>query len=340
MTASQRRWLVLKGRKCRDAAMARRYRIVVLLADRRPVTTIATMLGCDRNTVYAVRDRWRDWGAAGLIDRREDNGDLKATEEYLGVLRNVLEKTPQDFRWPRPTWTRELLIETMVRKRFPRVHTTTMSRALKSIGARKGRPKPVVGCPWPKAAKTRRVNQILAVIEKLGPREVAVYEDEVDIHLNPKIGSDWMLRGQQRTVMTPGQNVKRYIAGAKNAKTKEMTWVSGTRKNSGLFIHVLAAVLKRYAWARRIHVILDNFKIHDSRQTRAYVESLGGRIRLHFLPPYDPDDNRIERDWLDLHANVTRNHRRRRMSDLMADCARYLRARNRQRVVKRGRRAA
>ncbi|MFP2924295.1 hypothetical protein ACLESO_03555 [Pyxidicoccus sp. 3LG] len=30
---------------------------------------------------------------------------------------------------------------------------------------------------------------------------------------------------------------------------------------------------------------------------------------LHFLPPYCPEGNRIERLWLDLHANVTRNHR-------------------------------
>jgi transposase len=30
---------------------------------------------------------------------------------------------------------------------------------------------------------------------------------------------------------------------------------------------------------------------------------------LHFLPPYCPDDNRIERLWKDLHDNVTRNHK-------------------------------
>ena len=30
---------------------------------------------------------------------------------------------------------------------------------------------------------------------------------------------------------------------------------------------------------------------------------------MHFLPPYCPDANRIERVWQDLHANVTRNHR-------------------------------
>jgi hypothetical protein len=29
-----------------------------------------------------------------------------------------------------------------------------------------------------------------------------LYEDEVDIHLNPKIGSDWGLRRQQRKVVT------------------------------------------------------------------------------------------------------------------------------------------
>jgi hypothetical protein len=31
----------------------------------------------------------------------------------------------------------------------------------------------------------------------------------------------------------------------------------------------------------------------------------------------DPDDNRIERVWLDLHASVTRNHRCRTEGELM-----------------------
>lgn len=40
------------------------------------------------------------------------------------------------------------------------------------------------------------------------------YEDEVDIHLNLKISADWQLRGQQKRVVTPGQNEKYYLAGA------------------------------------------------------------------------------------------------------------------------------
>ena len=40
-------------------------------------------------------------------------------------------------------------------------------------------------------------------------------------------------------------------------------------------------------------------------------------MRLHFLLPYCPNENRIERLWLDLHANATRNHLCRPMVELM-----------------------
>jgi hypothetical protein len=48
--------------------------------------------------------------------------------------------------------------------------------------------------------------------------DVVVFEDEVDVHLNPIIGLDWMNRGHQKTVLTPGQNQKLYVAGALNDK--------------------------------------------------------------------------------------------------------------------------
>jgi hypothetical protein len=47
-------------------------------------------------------------------------------------------------------------------------------------------------------------------------------------------------------------------------------------------------------------------------------------VRLHFLPPYCPDANRIERVWQDLHANVTRNHRCKTMKALLGRARDYL----------------
>ncbi len=53
------------------------------------------------------------------------------------------------------------------------------------------------------------------------------YEDEVDIHLNPKIGADWQLHGQQKCVVTPGQNEKYYLAGALHCeRAKSATWAA------------------------------------------------------------------------------------------------------------------
>ena len=77
-----------------------------------------------------------------------------------------------------------------------------------------------------------------------------------------------------------------------------------------------------------IHVVLDNYRIHDSQLTQAALRGFGGRIRLHFLPPYCPNDNRIERLWEDLHANVTRNHRCKTIETLMDEVRDYLRANN------------
>jgi len=158
---------------------------------------------------------------------------------------------------------------------------------------------------------------------------VAVYEDEVDIHLNPKIGLDWMVRGQQKEVRTPGKNVKRYLAGALDAQSGQLIWVEGERKTSALFIALLKQLLEVYKQTPVIHVILDNYRIHDSQIVHVALAGFGGRIQLHFLPPYCPNDNKIERVWQDLHAHVTRNHRCPEMTSLMIEVRYYLRKRNR-----------
>lgn len=75
-----------------------------------------------------------------------------------------------------------------------------------------------------------------------------------------------------------------------------------------------------------IHVVLDNYTIHSSRQTRAWLSEQGQRIRLHFLPPYCPDGKRIERRvWWKMHANVTTSHRCESMPELMTEVRAWLR---------------
>ena len=223
-----------------------------------------------------------------------------------------------------------MLVKTLKKTTGVEIHVSTMSKALALIGARRGQPKPIVHCPWPEQAKNKRLRELKQLGKVLPPDEVLLYEDEVDIHLNPKIGLDWMVPGQQKQVVTPGQNQKRYLAGAQDACTGELIWVEGEKKNSLLFILLLWELVQRYPQAKVIHVILDNYCIHKTKQVDVTLATeQGQRLRLHFLPPYCPDHNRIERTWRDLHAQVTRNHTCGDMKSLMRNVRHHLKQHNR-----------
>ena len=311
-------------RLCGEPGMKIRYLIIVnLIAGRSPQKT-AAVLAIHRATVYRVAARFRDQGELGLFDRRQNNGPTKVDRCYREVLEKTVRSNPQVYGWSRPTWTRELLVLAMRRQTGVRIAVGTMSRALRRIGVRRGRPRPTVGCPDGENPKRWRLYKIRRLLRELPADEVAVYADEVDIHLNPKIGWDWMAKGQQKEVRTPGKNHKRYLAGALDARSGELLWVSAAKKDSWLFIRLLVKLWKRYPDAKVIHDIVDNYIIHDSEWTRCALRCAGGRIKLHPLPTYSPKHNKIERVWEDLHANVTRNHRCRTMDRLMRRVYYYL----------------
>lgn len=319
-----------------DAATRIRFLVILHTAGGHTQPEIAEMLACSIRTVARVQQRFREHGVAGLMDRRGDNGTAKVNEAYIFALNEAVRGSPQDFGYPRPTWTQELLVKVLADQTGIRISVSTMCRLLKQLGIRRGNPKPTVGCPWSPRARKRRLRLIRHVVETLPANEVALWEDEIDVHLNPKIGLDYMLPGEQKTVLTPGKNVKHYVAGALDAQTQRVVWVDASRKSGALFIALLHRLLQVYADRRVIHVILDNYVIHSSRAVRAAIEELGGRVVLHFLPPYCPDDNRIERCvWRELHANVTRNHRCRNMVELMHEVRQYLVARNRKMAARR-----
>jgi hypothetical protein len=318
---------------CTDGPLRTRLLIIIHSHDgwRRPA--IARALRCDLGTVSRVRARWLAAGRQGLTDGRAFNGKTKADTDYAATVRWMLGYTPIDFCHRRPTWTQRLLIQTARQYTGVAVSTTTMGRVLKRLRARLGRPKPAAPCPWSQKARKARMRMIHQLVKTLPRDEVCYWEDEVDIDLNPKIGRDWMLPGTQRRVMTPGKNVKRYAALAMNARTGGLRWATGLRKNSALFTALLGRLHRKLPAARKIHLILDNYGIHTSRVTRAFLQR-HPRLQLHFLPPYCPDDNRIEREVCrELHANVTVNHTHSDIDDLMDAAHAYLAGRNRRTVA-------
>lgn len=321
----ERRDLLQMGRKSGDPATALRFLIVARLGLRKTSPEVADELDVARSTVVRTAHRYAEEGVAGLYDKRRDNGTPKVDASFRQRVMGLLRRTPEDVGWARPTWTRELLCLQLTRDGWPPVGVGTMGRVLAHVGARLGMPKPVVLCPWKREARERRLAELRALETGASAEEPVLYSDEVDIHLNPKIGRDWMLRGEQRRILTPGKNEKFYLAGALDVRTGVLHTTGLARKSAPLFCELLKLLAASYdARVQRIHLIVDNYAIHSAQATRRVLEELGHRIVLHFLPPYCPDANRIERVWQDLHANVTRNHRCKTMKALLGKARAYL----------------
>jgi transposase len=319
-----RRRLVRLDRATRDADLRIRCRVVLKVATGLSCRAAARALGCAFSTAARIVARFRHHGEAGLLDGRSDNGGRKVDADVRAGIAAILEQRPPAYDFPRPTWTLELIVRVVERALHVTLSVGHLWKVLHRLRVRWGRPRPVVACPWKARRRQRRIAFLRRLAEQRAPGEALFYLDEVDVHLNPKIGPDWMLPGTQRLVVTPGNNEKRYLAGAYDPLHQRLIYVEGDRKASWLFLNLLRALLDAARGLRVIHLILDNYIIHKSRLTQAWLREQGVRLRLHFLPPYCPSENRIERLWLDLHANVTRNHLCRTMAELLKAVHHYL----------------
>jgi transposase len=308
-------------RKSKDAELVRRASALLHLHFTSCVAQTAEHIAAARSTVY----RWIGWFEAddinGLCSDRRGRPFTTVTDEVLSVLQSLLEKTPAHYGYLRTRWSSELLAIEVRTQTGGSLHASTVRRLLPLVGFRYRRARPFLFRRDPqKSPKLRRINNALALNE----RGVAVlYVDEADVNLNPKIGFGWRAVGKQELVPTPGQNVKRYVAGALHAHTGKIICVEAARKNSELFISLLHSIRRTYRAMRRIIVVLDNNNIHSSRKTDSFLRA-NPKFELIFQPVYHPWVNRIERLWKALHDTVTRNHRYRTLEELMFAVRRFL----------------
>jgi transposase len=267
--------------------------------------------------------RFEELGEAGLSDQRFYPEARKVTPELMNYLLSLLDVSPRSLGWQRSTWTLELMalqVEEWVGVRLCASHVRNL---LLWLGCRRGRPRPGLRIPF--RGRRKILESIRKVVAQASERDEVFYMDEADIDLNPRIGPCYMKSGKQWVVLTPGKNQKRYVAGALNARTGRIIHQFSSVKNSSLFLWLLEKLKSSYRRAEKIHLILDNYIVHKSRKTVTWLRQFGTRFILHFLPPYSPEHNVIERLWKQMHDHVTRNHRHRNMEDLICAIEQFLR---------------
>jgi transposase len=313
LTPAERQTLLDHYRRFADPGVGHRAHILLLLDAGHPWATIGAVLFCSLATISRWKRRFEQDGVDAILGRPRGRRRSSIHVWATTVVRWVLTLSPTNFRFARSRWSCEAAAVVLREDYRVRVGRETVRLWLREADLVWRRPRPTIRPKDPD--RERKLRALRALLRSLPAGETAVFMDEVDVNLNPKVGCMWMKRGRQAAVETPGNNEKRYLAGSIHWRTGRVILTEGRKKEgrgAALFCRHLDDLRRAFRHYRVIHVLCDNAGFHTadgSKLVQAYLNEWGHRVKVHYLPKYSPDTNPIERVWWRLHEAVTRNHR-------------------------------
>lgn len=141
--------------------------------------------------------------------------------------------------------------------------------------------------------------------ETTPPGEPILFIDSVHPTLASKVAYGWIKRGQDKVLPTSSTRTRLNLSGAIELASMKTLVADYETINGEATCQFLQAVKAAYPKAERVHVILDQSGYHRSQEVADYAKDNG--IILHFLPPYSPNLNPIERLWKVMNEQVRNN---------------------------------
>src|ERR687888_1646232 len=227
--------------------------LLLLCAAGRTPSEIAAVLFCSRSSVYRVVKAYR---AGTLTFDTPTTAEASRVRVLTPTLQRsllaILGTVPQACGWCRTRWSCATLALELQARRGVRVSAETIRRWLHDLGWVWKRAKLAAKDDDPQ--RVEKLARIRYTVEQLPARAALFFADELDISLLPKVGYQWMPKGEQVEVMTPGTNEKRYLAGALDITTGTTQHWVWYRKTTGLFLDLLATLDRAYAAAEFTHL--------------------------------------------------------------------------------------
>ena len=170
------------------------------------------------------------------------------------------------------------------------------------------KPKPLPKLPSEEIQREfiRKYEQLL---NDLMPDEVVYFADAVhpEYQVKPAFGWFKKQKGAPIAIKTTPSRERLNIHGAINLENFHVPFVTADRINSHSSIALLAKIEAENPDKKRIYVIWDGAKYHQSDAIKKWLSRDNCRIHLIKLPPYCPHFNASERLWGVMHQNVTHN---------------------------------
>jgi transposase len=128
----------------------------------------------------------------------------------------------------------------------------------------------------------------------LAPSDQLLFLDAIHPEYQSQAVCGWIKKGECKTLQTTAKQQRLHLVGALNLKGMNVVTREYPTIDADAMIHFLTH-LETINTNGIIHIILDNAPAHKNNKLIDYLQ--GSRIRLHYLPPYSPNLNPIERLW-------------------------------------------
>ena len=259
--------------------------------------------GLCRTTIYPWLRAHKE-GGEGALDSRPATGrpPRLSVRQQRQVRRWICGKDPRQYGFDFGLWTRRIVAE-MVEEEFDqRLSLTAVGRLLACLDITPQKPlrrayerDPIAIAKWKEADYPK----LRARAKRLGAD--IFFIDEAGVRSDAALQRTWGAKGKTPIVATSGQRQQVNAISAVNATGTFWYDVYSGKFNAQLFISKLKAFLRNRR--RPVFLVLDGHPAHRAKIVAAYVQSLEGRLELHFLPGYAPDLNPDEFVWNHLRQN-------------------------------------
>jgi transposase len=264
-----------------------------------PPAEVAASFGLHRGWAYKVlakaKGRGRGKRALRSVKGTGRPRTLTASQERQ-VFGWINGKNPRHYGFDFGLWTRRIVSE-LIEQQFQRsLSVASVGTLLARLGLSAQKPLQHAYQRDP-AAVARWQQEVYPEIVREAKREKAeiYFWDESGFRADSVQGKTWGVKGHTPVVSVPGQRQGISAASAVNSKGGFWFAIYSGGLNGEGFIALLRRMMK--GRRRPIHLVLDGLPAHKTKGVRAYVDSLRGKLTLHFLPGYSPDLNPDELVW-------------------------------------------
>ena len=131
--------------------------------------------------------------------------------------------------------------------------------------------------------------------EGLPENETICFIDGVHPTHNVQPAYGWIKKGIRKEIPANSGRSRLNLTGAVDLISYKVIVQSDQTLNADATICFFRKIKDAYPDKDRIHVFCDNARYYKNKQVQEYLEK--SKVKLHFLPPYSPNLNPIERIW-------------------------------------------